>query len=137
MLAIVSMKGVTAQVISLSHPSAFKWIFVFIILFFFNFYLFLLFLTNININTFITHELDWVMGLRPIVSRGPIGGVPSMGVLLRDSSPYLGKLWRKPLKTKNNQVEKWDRDMNTSPPPRLSVLRAEPLGHWWGSMTDE
>ena len=37
----------------------------------------------------------------PLVGPGTIGGVLSVGVFLRDPSPYLGEFRRKPLKTPN------------------------------------
>ena len=49
----------------------------------------------------------WLVGSRfktyyPLVSPGPVGGVPSMaGVFLRDPSPYLREFRRKPRKTPN------------------------------------
>ena len=37
----------------------------------------------------------------PLVGPGPIGGMPSVGVFLRDRSPYLSEFLRKPRKTPN------------------------------------
>ena len=37
----------------------------------------------------------------PLVGPGPKGDVPSVGVFLRDSSPYLREFQRKPRKTLN------------------------------------
>ena len=34
-----------------------------------------------------------------LVGPGPVEGVPSVGVFLRDPSPYLRKFWRRPQKT--------------------------------------
>ena len=42
----------------------------------------------------------------------PIGGVPSLGVFLKDPSPYLREFRRKPRKTPNGQVDKLDRGFN-------------------------
>ena len=36
-----------------------------------------------------------------LMGPGPVGGVPSVGVFLRDSSPYLREFRRKPPKTPN------------------------------------
>ena len=55
-------------------------------------------------------ESGWVVGLRPVVlgpglkanflaGPGPVERVPSMGVFLKDLSPYLRKFRRKPRKT--------------------------------------
>ena len=38
----------------------------------------------------------------PLVGPGLIGGVPSVGIFLRDPSPYLLEFWRKPRKTPNS-----------------------------------
>ena len=38
---------------------------------------------------------------RPHVGPGPIGGVPSMDVFLKDPSTYLREFWRKPRKIPN------------------------------------
>ena len=37
----------------------------------------------------------------PIVGLGPVGKVPSVGIFLRDPSPYLREFRKKPLKTPN------------------------------------
>ena len=50
------------------------------------------------------------------LSAGPIGGVTSMGVFLRDLRPYLCEFWRKPRKTPNAQVNKRDRGLNLTSP---------------------
>ena len=60
---------------------------------------------------------------------GTIGGMPSVGVFLRDTSLYLHELRRKPRKTLKGNVDKRDRELN----PAffgLPVLSIEPLGPW-------
>ena len=37
----------------------------------------------------------------PLMGPGTIGGLPSVGVFLRDPSPYLREFWRKPRKIPN------------------------------------
>ena len=37
----------------------------------------------------------------PLVGPGPVGGVPAVGVFLRDPSPYVREFQRKPRKTPN------------------------------------
>ena len=65
----------------------------------------------------------------PHVRPGPIVGVPSVGrgEFLSDHSPYLREFWRKPQKTQNGcpGIE--------SGASLLPAIKAEPLGHWWGS----
>ena len=61
-----------------------------------------IFLLTENILLFI----GWLVGCRvkvncPFVRSGPVGEVPSVGVLLRDPSSYLREFWRKPRKTPN------------------------------------
>ena len=46
---------------------------------------------------------------------GSRGGMPSVGVFLRDTSPYLREFWRKPRKTMNGFVDKRDRELNSVP----------------------
>ena len=46
----------------------------------------------------------------------PIGGLPSVGVFLRDPSPYLRKFRRKPWKTFNGYVNKRDWLLNLALP---------------------
>ena len=53
------------------------------------------------------------------------GGMPSVGVFLRDPRLYSCVYRRKPRKTPNGPGF----EPGTS---HLAVLRAEPLGHWWG-----
>ena len=48
----------------------------------------------------------------PLVGPGPIVVAPSVGVFLRDPSPYLHEFRRKPQKTLNGCVDKRDRGMN-------------------------
>ena len=38
----------------------------------------------------------WLKANCPLMEPGPIGGVPSVGVFLRNPSPYLRELWRNP-----------------------------------------
>ena len=61
-------------------------------------------------------NLGWVVGFKancPLVGPGPIGGVPPVGVLLRDSSPYLHEFRRKSFfyfgarGTRNLLFQKW------------------------------
>ena len=46
----------------------------------------------------------------------PISGVPSVGVFLRDPSPYLREFWRKPRKTPNGYVDKRDQRLKPASP---------------------
>ena len=46
---------------------------------------------------------------------GAIGGVPSVGVFLRDPSPYLREFPRKTRKTPNGKVDKSDREIKMEP----------------------
>ena len=63
-----------------------------------------------------------------LVGPGTIGGMPSMGVFLRDPSPHLCKFWRKPLKTSNGLVDKRDRGLNLAlPSPNLEGSATRPL----------
>ena len=79
--------------------------------------------------------IGWLVGYRckancPLVGPGPIGGVPSVGIILRDFRPYLREFCRKPRKTSNQpRIEP-----GTSCLPALS---AEPLFHWWGPFPTE
>ena len=43
-------------------------------------------------------------------------GVPFVRVFLRDPIPHLLEFWRKPRKTPNGKVDKWERGMNLAPP---------------------
>ena len=52
----------------------------------------------------------------PLLGPGPTGGVPSVGVFLRDPSLYLRKFRWKPLKTPNYKVDKHDWRLNLEPP---------------------
>ena len=63
-----------------------------------------------------------------LVGPGPVGGMPSLGVFLRDPNPYLREIWRKTRKTPNGQADKRDRELNHA--PALPVLSAELLGLW-------
>ena len=56
----------------------------------------------------------------PLVGLGPVGGAPSVGVFLRDSSPYLREFRRKPLKTSNDYVD--NRDWGLILPPLVYQL---------------
>ena len=51
------------------------------------------------------HWLSWLLEVFkancPLLGPGPIGGVPSMGVVLKDPSPCLREFRRKPRKTPN------------------------------------
>ena len=52
----------------------------------------------------------------PLVGPGPIGGMPSVGVFLRDPSKFLREFRRKPRKTPNGKVDKRYQDLNVAPP---------------------
>ena len=59
-----------------------------------------------------------------------MGGMPSVGIFLRDPSPYLREFWRKT--TENS--ERLGRQARPGIEPgtsRLPVLSTEPLRHWW------
>ena len=56
----------------------------------------------------------------------PLRGVHSVGVFLRDLSPYLCEFQRKPRRTPNGWVDTGSEPGTSG----LSVLSAEPLGHW-------
>ena len=60
----------------------------------------------------------------------PVGGLPSVGVFLRDPSPYLREFRRKPRKSPNGLIDKRDRGLNLAPP--VFQFWALPLSHWWG-----
>ena len=45
----------------------------------------------------------------------PMSGTPSVGVFLRDPSPYLREFWRNPRKTPNGLVNKRVRGLNLAP----------------------
>ena len=52
------------------------------------------------------YSFSWLVDCRckancPFVGPGPIGGVPSVGVFLRDPSPHLLEFRKKPRKTPN------------------------------------
>ena len=68
---------------------------------------------------------EWVKGLLvgckvkancSLVGPGLTGGVPFVGVFLRDPSPYLSKFRRKPRKTRNGLVDKSDQGLNLASP---------------------
>ena len=62
-----------------------------------------------------------------------LGPGSSMGIFLSDPSPYLREFRRKSRKTPNDWADKYPGiEPSTSHQP---VLRAEPLGHWWGFYT--
>ena len=69
-----------------------------------------------------------------------LGGMPSVGVSLRDPSPYLSEFRRKPRKTTNGWVDKRDRGLNLVPPvfqfwvlplvgPVLSGMQKKTIGY--------
>ena len=45
-------------------------------------------------------QISWLVGRYSHEGLRPMGGVPSVGVFLRDPSPYLREFWRKPRKTR-------------------------------------
>ena len=51
-----------------------------------------------------------------LMGPGPIGGVPSMRVFLRNPSPYLRKFRRKPRKTQNGWVDMRERNLKLTLP---------------------
>ena len=61
----------------------------------------------------------------PLVRPGPVGGVLSMRVFLRDPSPYLREFWRKARGRLGRQARRGI-EPGTS---RVPVLSAEPLRH--------
>ena len=66
-------------------------------------------------------DVGWLDGYRvksncPHVGIGPTGRVPSVGVFLRSSSPYLLEFWRKPRKTPNGYFDRLDRELNLVSP---------------------
>ena len=64
----------------------------------------------------------------PFVGPKPVRGMPSMGVFIRDPSPYLPEFRRKPQKTSNGLVDKRDRGLNPAPPVyQLERKTAQPL----------
>ena len=52
----------------------------------------------------------------PLVVPGTVGDMPSVGVFLRDSNPYLREFRRKPRKTPSDWVDKRDRESKPAPP---------------------
>ena len=62
----------------------------------------------------------------------PMGGVPSVGVFLRDPRQYLHEIRKKPRKTPNGYVDKHDRGLNLAPP--VFQFWALPLCHWWSEI---
>ena len=52
----------------------------------------------------------------PHVEPWPMGGVPSVGVFVRDPYPYLPEFRRKPRKTPKGLVDKRDQESNVAPP---------------------
>ena len=52
----------------------------------------------------------------PLVGPGHVGGVPSVGVILRHPSPYLREFRRKPRETLKGYVDKRDRGLNLALP---------------------
>ena len=65
--------------------------------------------------------LKWLVDCRvevncPLMGPGPASGGPSVGVFLKDPSPYLREFRRKTRKTLNGEVDKRDRGLNLTPP---------------------
>ena len=58
----------------------------------------------------------WIKVNYPHVGPGSVGGVSSLGVFLRDPSPYLREFRRKPRKTPKCNINKCDRGLNLAPP---------------------
>ena len=54
--------------------------------------------------------VGWLLDLRPM------SGVPSVGIFLKDPSPYLYEFRKKSRKTPKGWVDKRDRGMNLAPP---------------------
>ena len=52
----------------------------------------------------------------PLVASGTIGGMPSVGIVLRDPNSYLREFRRKRRKTPNGSVNKRDRELNPASP---------------------
>ena len=76
-----------------------------------------------------THE-RLVVHLSSIVRLWDLG-MPSVGVFLREPSPYFRELRRKPRKTLNAYVDKRDRGLNLA--PSVFHFWTLPLCNWWGT----
>ena len=64
----------------------------------------------------------------PLVGHGPVGGVPSVGIFLRDSRPYICEFRRKPGKLRTTRSTS---ATEIEPGTSLLDLRAELLRNWW------
>ena len=70
-----------------------------------------------------------VLGFRikancPLVGAGFVKKAPSMGVFLRDPSPYLREFGRKPRKTPNDKINKRDRGLSLAYPYKGKLVLA-------------